>query len=70
MSKFLMSLCCFLAESFPTKRRVEKKIAYSKSAEQMAFFLIGENASLATLYSDFCTACMIYTTVPSTVARA
>ena len=33
----------------------------------MALFLIVENASLAT-YPDVCAACMMYTTVPATVA--
>ena len=36
----------------------------------MASFLIVENESLATTYSDVCTADMMYMTVPVTVARA
>ena len=36
----------------------------------MAFFLIFENASLATTYPNVCTAYMMYMTVPVTVATA
>ena len=36
----------------------------------MASFLIIENVSLATSYSDVCTAYMMYLTVPVTVATA
>ena len=34
----------------------------------MASFLIVESASLAKTYPDVCTACMMYMTVPVTVA--
>ena len=34
----------------------------------MASFLIVESASLATIYPDVCTACMMYMTVPVTAA--
>ena len=36
----------------------------------MASFLIIENVSLTTSYPDVCTACMMYLTLPVTVATA
>ena len=47
-----------------------EKLAQSKSAKEMALFLIIENASLATNYPYVCAACMMYTTVPATEATA
>ena len=38
------------------KTLFREKIAHLKSAKEMASFLIVENASLATTYSDVCTA--------------
>ena len=52
------------------KTSFREKIPHLKSAKEMAFFLIVENASLATTYPDVCTACMMYTTVPVTVTTA
>ena len=37
-----------------------EKISHLKSAKEMASFLIVENASLSTTYSDVCTAYMMY----------
>ena len=47
-----------------------EKIAHLKFSNEMASFLIVENASLATTYTDVCTAYMMYMTVPVTVATA
>ena len=52
------------------KTSFREKIFYLKSAKEMASFLIVENASLATTYSDVCTAYMMYMAVPVTVATA
>ena len=38
------------------KTSFREKIAHLKSAKKMASFLIVENASLATIYPDVCTA--------------
>ena len=45
------------------KMSFREKIAHLKSAKEMASFLIFENASLATTYSDVCTAYIMYMTV-------
>ena len=45
-----------------------EKIAHLKSAKEVGSFLIVENASLVTTYSDVCTACIMYMTVPVTGA--
>ena len=50
------------------KTSFREKIIHSKSAKEMASFLIVENASLATTYPDVCTAYMMYMTVLVTVA--
>ena len=42
------------------KTSFKKKIAYLKSAKEMASFWIVENASLATTYPDVCVAYMMY----------
>ena len=52
------------------KTSFREKIAHLKSAKEMASFLIVENASLATTYSDVCTAYIMYMPVPVTVATA
>ena len=52
------------------KTSFREKIANLKSAQEMSFFLFIENASLATTYSDVCTACMMYITVPVAVVAA
>ena len=52
------------------KTSFREKNAHLKSAEEMASFLIVENASLATTYPDISTAYMMYMTVPVTVATA
>ena len=41
------------------KMSFKEKIAHLKSAKKMAFFLIVENASLATTYPDVCRAYMM-----------
>ena len=48
---------------------IREKIAPLKSPKEMASFLIVENASLAIIYSEVCTAYMMYITIPVTVAR-
>ena len=60
----------FPSQMHSIKTSFRKKIAHLKSAEEMASFLIVENASLATTYPDVCTAYMMYITVPVTVATA
>ena len=60
----------FTSQMLSIKTSFREKIAHLKSAKDMASFLIVENASLATTYSDVCTACMMYMTVPVTVATA
>ena len=52
------------------KMSFREKIAHLKSAKEMDSFLIVENASLATTYSDLCMAYMMYMTVPVTIATA
>ena len=61
-----MSLRYFLAKCSPSKRRLEKRLPISNL--QKASFLIVENTSLATTYSEVCTAYIMYMTVPVTVA--
>ena len=51
------------------KTSFREKIAHLKPAKKM-FFLIVENASLATAYINACTSYMMYMTVPVTVAAA
>ena len=60
----------FPSQMLSIKTLFREKIAHLKSAKEMASFLIVENASLATTYPDVCTAYMMYTTVPLTVATA
>ena len=60
----------FPSQMLSIETSFRKKIAHLKSDKEMACFLIVENASLATTYPDVCTACMIYLTVPVTVATA
>ena len=60
----------FPSQMLSIRTPFREKIAHLKSAKEMAFFLIVENASLATTYPDVCTAYMMYITVPVTVATA
>ena len=55
---------------FSVKTSFREKFAHLKSAKELAPFLIVENASLATTYSEVCMAYMMYVTVPVTVATA
>ena len=73
--KFLNKFSDNVSPLFPSqmlsiKTSFREKIAHLKSATEIASFLIVENASLATTYPDVCTAYMMYTTVPVTVATA
>ena len=43
----------FSIEMLSVKTSFKEKIAHSKSAEEIASFLVVENASLATTYPDF-----------------
>ena len=52
------------------KTSFREKIAYLKSAKKIDYFLIVENASLATTYPDICTVYMMYMTVPVSVGTA
>ena len=52
------------------KTLFREKMAQLKSTKKIASFLIVKNASIATTYSDVCTAYMMYMTVPVTVATA
>ena len=58
----------FPSQMVSIKTSFREKIAHLKSAQEMASFLIVESASLAKTYPDVCTACMMYMTVPVTVA--
>ena len=60
----------FPSQMLSIKTSFREKIAYLKSAKEMACFLIVENASIATTYPDVCTAYMMYMTVPVKVATA
>ena len=60
----------FRSQMLSIKTSFREKITHLKSAKEMASFLIVENASLATTYSDVCTAYMMYMTVSVTVATA
>ena len=60
----------FPSQMLSIKTSFRKKITHLKSAKEMAFFLIVENASLATTCPDVYTAYMMYMTVPVTVATA
>ena len=46
----------FPGQMLSVKTSFREKIAHLKFAKEMAFFLIAENASLATTYPDVCTA--------------
>ena len=52
------------------KTSFREKIDHLKSAKEMAFFLIVENASIATTYPNVCTAYMMYRTVSVTTPTA
>ena len=61
-----------ISQLFPSpmlsiKTSFKEKIVYLKSAEEMACFLIVENASLAATYPDGCMAYMMCMTGPVTV---
>ena len=60
----------FLSQMLSIKTSFREKIAHLKFAKEMTSFLIVENASLATTYSDVCTTYLVYMTVPATVATA
>ena len=60
----------FFSQMLSIKTSFREKIAHLKSAKEMASFLIVETASLATTYSDVCTAYTMFMTVPVTVATA
>ena len=53
----------FPSQMLTIKMLFREKIAYLKSAKEMASFLIVENASLATTYPDVCTVYMMYMTI-------
>ena len=50
----------FPSQMLSIKTSFREKITHLKSAKEMAFFLIVENASLATTYPDVCTTYMMY----------
>ena len=60
----------FPSQMLSIKRSFREKIAHLKSAKEMASFLIVENASLTTTYSDVFTPYMMYMAVPVTIATA
>ena len=60
----------FPSQMLSIKTSFREKIAHLKSAKEMAFFLIIENALLATTYLDICTTYIMCLTVPVTVATA
>ena len=59
----------FCSQMLSIKTSFREKIAHLKSPEEMASFLIVENASLATTYPYVCIY-MMYMTVPVTAATA
>ena len=60
----------FSSQMLSIKMTFREKIAHLNCAKEMASFLIVENVSLATTCLDVCTACIMYMTVPLTVAMA
>ena len=60
----------FPSQMHSIKISFREKVGHLKSAKEGTFFLIFENASLATTYPDVCAAYMMYMTVPVTVATA
>ena len=67
-SKFFDNISpLFPSQMLSIKTSFSKKIAHSKFAKEMASFLIVE---LATTYPDVRTACMMYMTLPVTIATA
>ena len=70
-NKFSNNVCpLYPSQIFSIKTSFREKIAHLIFAKDIASFLIVEDATLATTYSDVCAAYMMYMTVSVTVATA